>query len=211
VVTSWTWCAPPTCCRLIETTSSVGLPLSSAQQACLYAHLLDNLRHASPDIQQAAAAALGAYFSRYLPSATPEALQQSTAQFLGDLRDAAGSPPARRGAALALGALPRSGLGAAIEQWVVSGQGLGWLLVFFGGCWQSLYTCAHAHAWPTVCGCAYTHLAAHTHHASKCTGALQFPGLKAQLLAPTSLRTPAPSPANPRRLAGWHAGGSCSP
>ncbi len=104
---------PPLARRLIETTSAVGIPLSSAHQSCLYAQLLDNLRHSSPDIQRAAAAALGTYAGQYLQKATPEALEQSTAQFLGDLRDALGSPPAKRGAALALGALPRYWLEAA--------------------------------------------------------------------------------------------------
>lgn len=39
-------------CRLIQTSSEVGLLLPQDQQACLHSHLCDNLRHSSPEVQQ---------------------------------------------------------------------------------------------------------------------------------------------------------------
>lgn len=93
-------------CRLAETTSATGLPLSGEQQQCLLAQLRDNLRHPTPEIQAAAAAALAAFAARYLPHAAAEAQQALVDGFAAALRDVA-SVAARRGGALALGALPR--------------------------------------------------------------------------------------------------------
>lgn len=93
-------------CRLSETTASTGLPLDGAQQQCLYSQLRENLRHSAPEIQAAAAAALAAFAAHYLPHAAPEAQAQLVRECVGVLGDA-GSVPARRGGALALGALPR--------------------------------------------------------------------------------------------------------
>lgn len=93
-------------CRLAETTSATGLPLSSEQQQCMLAQLRENLRHPAPEIQAAAAAALGAFAARYLPHAEAEAQHALVAGFVAALRDT-GSVAARRGGALALGALPR--------------------------------------------------------------------------------------------------------
>ena len=93
-------------CRLVQTTSAAGLPLSGEQQQCLYAQLRDNLRHPAPDIQAAAAAALAAFAARYLPHAAPEAQQQLVQQSVVALGEV-GSVTARRGGALALGSLPR--------------------------------------------------------------------------------------------------------
>lgn len=93
-------------CRLIETSAASGLPLDPLQQACAWRQVCENLRHASPDIQAAAAAALAAFALHYLPGWAPEEQQrEALARFLSDLADRA-NPPARRGAALALGALP---------------------------------------------------------------------------------------------------------
>eukprot|EP00887_Chlorella_sp_A99_P001994 scaffold18.g1994.t1 len=93
-------------CRLIETSACVDLPLSSEQQACMWRQLCDNLRHASPDTQAAAAAALAAFAAHYLPRCAPADQEQLVVgRFLADLTDRS-SPPARRGAALALGMLP---------------------------------------------------------------------------------------------------------
>ena len=93
-------------CRLAETSAASGLPLSPAQQACVAAQLRDNLRHPAPEIQAAAAAALAAYAARYLPAAAPEAQAALVQQCLDALAEA-GAVAARRGGALALGALPR--------------------------------------------------------------------------------------------------------
>ncbi|KAL4422042.1 hypothetical protein ABPG77_004858 [Micractinium sp. CCAP 211/92] len=93
-------------CRLAETTSAAGLPLSHEQQQCLLAQLRENLRHPAPEIQAAAAAALAAFAARYLPHAAVEAQHALVAGFMAALRDS-GSVAARRGGALALGALPR--------------------------------------------------------------------------------------------------------
>lgn len=93
-------------CRLVETTSAAGLPLSDEQQQCLYAQLRDNLRHPAPEIQASAAAALAAFAGHYLPHTAPEAQQQLVQQSVAALEEA-GNVAARRGGALALGALPR--------------------------------------------------------------------------------------------------------
>ena len=93
-------------CRLIEASAAVGLPLSTAQQACLWNQICDNLRQAVPDTQAGAAAALAAFAAHYLPHWTPADQQDLVLdRFLADLRDV-GNPPTRRGAALALGVLP---------------------------------------------------------------------------------------------------------
>lgn len=116
--------------RLIQTTSMVGIPLSPTQRTCLYQHTLNNLHHASPDIQRCAQAALAAFARRYLPSggaaqgvagghctggqdSPPDAsdsledsLELSTRRFLRDMEEAQGGLPARRGSVLALAALP---------------------------------------------------------------------------------------------------------
>lgn len=93
-------------CRLVETTAAAGLPLSDEQQQCLYAQLRDNLRHPAPEIQAAAAAALAAFAGHYLPHASPEAQRQLVQQSVAGLEEV-GNVAARRGGALALGALPR--------------------------------------------------------------------------------------------------------
>ncbi|KAL4443777.1 hypothetical protein ABPG75_011514 [Micractinium tetrahymenae] len=93
-------------CRLAETAAAAGLPLSSEQQQCLLAQLRENMRHPAPEIQTAAAAALAAFAARYLPHAADEAQRALVAGFVAALRET-GSVAARRGGALALGALPR--------------------------------------------------------------------------------------------------------
>jgi hypothetical protein len=96
----------PAICRLAETTAAAGLPLAEEQRACLLGQLKDNLRHSSPDIQAAAGRALAAFAVRYLRDAAAEAQQQLVQHFMAALGEA-GNPAARRGGALALGALPR--------------------------------------------------------------------------------------------------------
>ncbi len=93
-------------CRLAETTCATGLPLSDDQQQCLYAQLRENLRHPAPEIQAASAAALAAFAGHCLPHAAPEAQQQLVQQSVAALQEV-GNVAARRGGALALGALPR--------------------------------------------------------------------------------------------------------
>lgn len=93
-------------CRLAETTSVTGLPLSHEQQQCLLAQIRENLRHPAPEIQAAAAAALAAFAAHYLPHVAAAAQHALVAGFMAALRDT-GSVAARRGGALALGSLPR--------------------------------------------------------------------------------------------------------
>lgn len=96
----------PAICRLVQTTAAAGLALRDEQRECLLGQLRDNLRHATPEVQAAAAAALAAFAARYLPHASPAAQQQLVQHFAAALGDV-GNVAARRGGALALGALPR--------------------------------------------------------------------------------------------------------
>ena len=94
-------------CRLAETTAGAGLDLTPAQQECLFSQVCENLRHPAPEVQAAAAKAAGAYVQEQLRrDATGEASAAVVARFVGELRD----PAARRGAALALAALPQRAL-----------------------------------------------------------------------------------------------------
>lgn len=120
-------------CRLIETTAGAGVPLGPEQQESLLRVALENLRHAAPDIQAAAAAALAAFAQQYLcggGGAQAQAQAQDAAlvdegrqralveRLLGDLQTS-GSAAARRGAALALGCLP-AGMLAGQQGWAVA-------------------------------------------------------------------------------------------
>lgn len=103
-------------CRLVETTSLIGLQLSSKQQESLYAVAMENLHHPSPDIQQAAAVALSAFTDAYLKKeigtadGTAERYCPSepvVERLLRELQPGSThSVTGRRGAALALGQLP---------------------------------------------------------------------------------------------------------
>ncbi len=110
-------------CRLITTFSGVGLPLTPAQQDSMWAQICDNLRHASPDIQRSAVAALAAFAARYMVlqqeqkeeeemlvkqqrDSSGRQFSQAVQTFLLELREKK-NVAIRRGAALALGALPR--------------------------------------------------------------------------------------------------------
>jgi hypothetical protein len=102
----------PAICRLVQASAAAGLPLSDQQQQCLLGQLHENLRHATPEVQAAAAAALSGFAARYLRQAAADEQQQLVRQFTAALSDA-GNVTARRGGALALGALPC---------WMLAGQ-----------------------------------------------------------------------------------------
>ncbi|KAL4858426.1 Tubulin-folding cofactor D [Chlorella vulgaris] len=102
----------PAICRLVQASAAAGLPLSDQQQQCLLGQLHENLRHATPEVQAAAAAALSGFAARYLRQAAADEQQQLVRQFTAALSDA-GNVAARRGGALALGALPC---------WLLAGQ-----------------------------------------------------------------------------------------
>ncbi len=98
-------------CRLIETTSSTGLQLSSSQLESLFSTACENLHHPSADIQQAAAVALSSFTNQYLNTVenksgcySPE--EPVVDHLLRELQPGTHSVSARRGAALALGLLP---------------------------------------------------------------------------------------------------------
>ncbi|KAH7616573.1 hypothetical protein Ndes2526B_g08661 [Nannochloris sp. 'desiccata'] len=101
-------------CRLIETTSSTGLELSSLQLESLYTSACENLHHPSADIQQAAAVALSAFTNHYMNITTEEEnksgfyspTEPMVDHLLRELLPGTHSVSARRGAALALGQLP---------------------------------------------------------------------------------------------------------
>lgn len=101
-------------CRLIETTSSTGLELSSLQLESLYTSACENLHHPSADIQQAAAVALSAFTNHYMNITTEEEnksgfyspTEPMVDRLLRELLPGTHSVSARRGAALALGQLP---------------------------------------------------------------------------------------------------------
>lgn len=101
-------------CRLIETTSSTGLELSSLQLESLYTAACENLHHPSADIQQAAAVALSAFIDQYMDTFRKKENKKSfysptepvVDRLLRELLPGAHSVSARRGAALALGELP---------------------------------------------------------------------------------------------------------
>lgn len=97
-------------CRLAETTCAVGIPLTENGEAkeTILALIYDNLKHPSADIQKAAAAALSAYALRHLPVPTDAVLTSTVDVFIKELLlpGRTSSPFARRGAALALKALP---------------------------------------------------------------------------------------------------------
>jgi hypothetical protein len=99
-------------CRLIETTSSTGLELSSEQLEGVYSAVCENLHHPSADIQQAAAIALSAFTNQYLNTNNAEKKSQYSPTepvvdlLLRELQPGTHSVSARRGAALALGLLP---------------------------------------------------------------------------------------------------------
>ncbi len=92
-------------CRLIECTSTAGLPLSPKQQTQLLTTLNDNLGHPKMEIQAAAVPALRAFLQAYVITTGPAAPQQVTQKYLSSLQDA--NVAVRRGSAMALGVLPR--------------------------------------------------------------------------------------------------------
>lgn len=99
------------CHRLIECTAIAGLTLSIRQSAALLEAVNDNLRHPLADLQTAAVAALRALVR--MQGATPSSPADKGSGFAGcsavpyveGLR-LTNSVPARRGCAMALGALP---------------------------------------------------------------------------------------------------------
>jgi len=108
-------------CRLVETTCLVGVELTPSQRQCIYREtILDCLRHSSPDIQQAAAAALSTFSNRYCSQPTEENLDKTQRLFTVELLNATNvSAATQRGAALALGSIPVSLL-SKVKQPVVS-------------------------------------------------------------------------------------------
>jgi tubulin-specific chaperone D len=113
-------------CRLIETISLTGVPLLTHQRACLYRMALENLHHPNETIQRGAASALAAFALHHLDRVMQQQDDRKRAaadndaedklahtltvsnlltRLIDDLRS--GQPVhGRRGAALALGALP---------------------------------------------------------------------------------------------------------
>ncbi|GAQ86916.1 Beta-tubulin folding cofactor D [Klebsormidium nitens] len=93
-------------CRLIERTAHVGLPLPIKTLKLLEGSILDNLQHPTPDIQASAASALSAFAAAYLLPSKPERVNRTTLKYAAIIRDDP-NPAAKRGCALALGALPK--------------------------------------------------------------------------------------------------------
>jgi hypothetical protein len=92
-------------CHLVRALAATGLPLSPAQCGAALAAALEGLRHAAADVQAAAAAAIAAHAERNLRCGG-EAATAAAALVARLAADVRGGGAGRRGAALALGALP---------------------------------------------------------------------------------------------------------
>jgi hypothetical protein len=92
-------------CRLVEAVAYVRLPLTTALKKALHASLDESLRHPTKDIVLAAAAALRPFAAAYMTSCTADALDRSVHKYAAALQ-LEPNAAVRRGAALALGALP---------------------------------------------------------------------------------------------------------
>jgi len=92
-------------CRLVEAIAYVNLPLTTALKKALHASLDESLRHPTKDIVLAAASALKPFAASYMTSCSTDALDRSVHKYAAALQSEP-NPAVRRGAALALGALP---------------------------------------------------------------------------------------------------------
>lgn len=93
--------------RLIECEALVGIPLSPKIQKGLLDTINENLKHPNDHIQVCAVAALRAFIQGYLIPANSQSIANVTSKYLKILQTDL-NPAARRGAALALSALPPS-------------------------------------------------------------------------------------------------------
>ncbi|KAL0043717.1 hypothetical protein WJX82_009809 [Trebouxia sp. C0006] len=92
-------------CRLVECLALAKLPLKPAQHKQLHSSIDENLRHPTASIQSAACSALAAFTATYMPTGDAEAVNRTSDKYLGLLTDP--NVAVKRGAAAALGALPK--------------------------------------------------------------------------------------------------------
>mmetsp|Transcript_15457 Transcript_15457/g.50826 ORF Transcript_15457/g.50826 Transcript_15457/m.50826 type:complete len:1003 (+) Transcript_15457:313-3321(+) len=95
-------------CRFIECLSAIKLPLDKKTAVGLHLSIDENLKHPTAEIQEAAARALKAFLASYRNDVVNPELLKRTVGLYGPQLKANANAAVRRGAALALGALPPS-------------------------------------------------------------------------------------------------------